>query len=110
MILKELRTEFGAVSSAIISRDGTLLAGDISGSVTLETLTIMCATMMGAAVTAHSGLRIGQPKMIRLTSDKHEMFVAGVGHKAILITVVPKGTRVDALQQRLYKIVDTWHE
>jgi predicted regulator of Ras-like GTPase activity (Roadblock/LC7/MglB family) len=109
-ILRELRAEFGTVSSAIISRDGTLLAGDLPASVTSETLTIMCATMMGAAVTAHSELRIGQPRMIRITSEKHEMLMIGIGRKAIIVTVVQKGARVDDLQQRLYKIVDQFIE
>lgn len=105
-LLKELKVEFGAVSSAVIGRDGMLISGDIPENITSETITIMCATIMGAAVTAHSEMRIGQPKLIRMTSDKHEMLMAGAGRKAIIMTVVPKGVRMDELQAKLLKIVD----
>ena len=105
-IFKELKTEFGAVTSAVLSRDGTLIAGDIPKSITPETLTIMCATMMGAAVTAHSELRIGQPKIVCTTSNSHEMLVFSAGRKAIILTVVPRGTRTDDIQRKILKIID----
>lgn len=105
-ILRGLKAEFGAVSSAVIGRDGMLIAGDMPEGITPETLTIMCATIMGAAVTAHSELRIGQPKVIRMTSEKYEMFIVGAGRKAIIITVVPKGANIDDLQQKLAKLGD----
>ena len=109
-ILRELRVEFGATASAIIGRDGFLIAGDMPERVAPETLTIMCATMMGAAVTAHSELRIGQPRMIRLTSDKHEMLMTGAGRKAIIIVVVPRESNMEGLQQKLSKISEQMSE
>jgi len=109
-VLKELKSEFGAISSAILGRDGMMMAGDIPDGVTADTLTIMCATMMGAAVTAHSELRTGQPKLIRITSENHEMFITSAGPKAIIITVVPKGTNLEALQQMLLKVPDMLSE
>ena len=109
-VLKELKSDFGAISSAILGRDGMMMAGDIPDGVTADTLTIMCATMMGAAVTAHSELRTGQPKLIRITSENHEMFITSAGPKAIIITVVPKGTNMEALQQMLLKVPDMLSE
>lgn len=105
-IFKELKTEFGAVTSAVLSRDGTLIAGDIPKSITPETLTIMCATIMGAAVTAHSELKIGQPKFISTTSNSHEMLVFSAGRKAIILTVVPRGVKMDDVQRKMLKIID----
>ncbi len=100
-VFRDLKSNYFAISSAVISRDGTLIAGDMPEGVTPETLTIMCATMMGAAVTAHSALRIGTPKIIRMISDNHEMFMAIIGPNALIVTVVPKGTKVEGLQHML---------
>jgi len=105
--LKSLRTEFGSIASAIISRDGILIASDIPGGVIAETFTIMCATMMGAASTAHSELRIGQPKMMRVISEKHEMMLVSAGRKMIIVCVVPIGVNIDQLQARLREIIES---
>lgn len=104
--LKSLRSEFGSIASAIISRDGILLVSDIPEGVVAETFTIMCATMMGAASTAHSELRIGQPKIMHVTSEKNEMLLLSAGRKAIIVCVVPAGARLDELQSRLKEIVE----
>ncbi len=102
--LKELRGEFGSMASAAMSRDGILIAADMPEGVIAETFTIMCATLMGAASTAHSELKIGQPKVMKITSDKHEMMLVGAGRKSIIVSVVPLGSNVDALIQRMEKI------
>jgi len=104
--LKDLRSEFGSVASAVVSRDGILIAADIPEDALPETFTIMCATMMGAASTAHSELKIGQPRILRVTSDRHEMILIGAGRKAIVCCVVPIGARIEPLQQRLQKIIE----
>lgn len=104
--LKSLRSEFGSIASAIVSRDGILISSDIPEGVVPETFTIMCATMMGAASTAHSELRIGQPKIMRVTSEKHEAMLVSAGRKAIIICVVPTGADLDRLQARLKEIVE----
>lgn len=104
--LKELKAEFGSLASAVISRDGLLIAADLPEGTATETFTIMCATLMGAASTAHSELRIGQPKIMRITSEKHEMVLAGTGKKAIAISIVPQGAKVDELQKKLERLAD----
>jgi len=108
--LKDLRKEFKTIASAIISRDGILIASDIPDGVIIETFTIMCATLMGAASTAHSELRIGQPRAMRIFSERHEMMLVGAGKRAIIICAVPLGTKIDLLQQRLHKIVESMQE
>ena len=106
-ILRQLKSEYGAISSAIVARDGTLIAGDIQAGVHPETLTIMCATIMGAAVMTNSELKIGQPKLITITSDKHETLVAGVGSNKIIVTIVPRSANIELLQQLLIKGIES---
>lgn len=108
--LKELKSQFGTIASAIISRDGVLMAADIPQETLPDTFTIMCATMMGAASTAHSELRISQPKVLRVTSEKHEMILVGAGRKAIIICVVPVGSRIEPLLQRLQQLAESLRE
>ena len=105
-VLKELRIEFGAISSAVISRDGTMIASDLPSNMTSDTITIMSAAIMGAAVTAHSELKIGQPRQIRIISEKHEMVLVGAGRKAMILTVVPRGARIGELELKFSKIID----
>jgi predicted regulator of Ras-like GTPase activity (Roadblock/LC7/MglB family) len=103
--ISEIKRQFKPEASAIISRDGTLLAGDLPTGITAETFTIMCATMMGAAVTAHSELRIGQPKIIRITSVNHEVMMVGAGRKAMIVLVLPKGVDTEEVYRGLGAIV-----
>jgi len=105
--LRELKEEFGSVASAVISRDGLLIAADMPEGVTAETFTIMCATLMGAASTAHSELKIGQPKLIKISSEKYDMILAGAGRKSIAVSIVPIGSKIDDLQRKLDKIADS---
>jgi hypothetical protein len=104
--LKQLKTEFGSLASAVISRDGLLIAADMPEGTTAETFTIMCATLMGAASTAHSELRIGQPRLIRIASEKHDMILAGAGRKSIVVSIVPLGSKIDDLQRKMEMISD----
>lgn len=101
-----LKTEFDAKASAVISRDGLLIASDLPENITAETFTIMCATMMGAASTAHSECGIGQPKVMRVISDEHEMVIVGAGRRALVISVVPLGTNNEKLLEKLNMIMN----
>jgi predicted regulator of Ras-like GTPase activity (Roadblock/LC7/MglB family) len=51
-VLKELKSVGGIESSAVITRDGLLVASDTSGDVDAETFAAMSASMAGAAETA----------------------------------------------------------
>lgn len=105
--LTDLRSEFGVVASAVLSRDGLLIASDIPEGITAETFTIMCATMMGAASTAHSELKVGQPQVMKVQSKEHEMFIVGAGRRALMVTVAKKGVDPEKLLTRLNSIIDT---
>ena len=105
--LRQLKIESGSIASAIISRDGLLIAADLPEGTTAETFTIMCATLMGAASTAHSELKIGQPRFIKVSSEKHDMILVGSGRKSIVVSVVPLGSKIDDLQRKMEQISDS---
>lgn len=92
--LRALRQSCGAIASAIISRDGLVVAADLPDGVSMETFAIMCATLMGAASTANSELRIGTPLSVVVDTEDAKMILVGAGRKALIVTVLP--TRGDA--------------
>jgi predicted regulator of Ras-like GTPase activity (Roadblock/LC7/MglB family) len=67
----------------------------------------MCATLLGAASTAHSELRIDTPTSVVVESEDSVMMVMGAGRKALLVTVVPGDVDRGALEKRLAGLVDT---
>src|SRR5512136_2207845 len=98
--LRELRQSCGAIASAVISRDGLIIAADVPEGVSKETFGIMCATLLGAASTAHSELRIGTPIHVTVESEDAKMIVVGAGRKALIVTVIGrKGNPALALKK-----------
>jgi len=90
-ILRELKKVGGIEASAVVSRDGILMASDIPDDVHGETFAIMSATMLGAAITANSELRKKLPDRISVESGDGRTIVAGAGEKS-LIVVSTRGT------------------
>ncbi len=105
--LRALRQDFNAFASAIISRDGLIMAGDISEEVSSETFGIMCATLLGAASTAHSELRIGTPIGVIVESEDSMMIVVGAGRKTLIVAVLPREADCDAAKKRLEELAET---
>ena len=105
--LRALRKDFDAKASAIVSRDGLIIAGDVPEGISGETFGIMCATLLGAASTAHSELRIDTPTRVVVESEDSVMVVMGAGRKALLVTVVPGDVDRESLEKRLAGLVDT---
>jgi predicted regulator of Ras-like GTPase activity (Roadblock/LC7/MglB family) len=84
-ILRELKKVGGVEASAVVSRDGILMASDIPDDVHGETFAIMSATMLGAAITANSELRKKLPERIVVESSDGRTIVAGAGSKSLLV-------------------------
>lgn len=87
--LRALRQSCGATASAIISRDGLVIAADLPEAVSMDTFSIMCATLIGAASTANSELRAGTPECVLVESEDAKMCVVGAGRKALVVAVIP---------------------
>ena len=102
-ILRELKKAGGVEASAVVSRDGILMASDIPDDVHGETFAIMSATMLGAAITANSELRKKLPERIIVESDDGRTIVAGAGEKSLLVVSVRGTTENPAVS----KAIDT---
>jgi len=105
--LRALRQSCGSIASAVVSRDGLIIAADVPEGVSMETFGIMCATLLGAASTANSELRIGTPIHVTVETEDAKMLVVGAGRKALIVTVVGrKGDPALALK-KLDEIAET---
>ena len=86
--LRALRQSCGAIASAVVSRDGLVIAADVPEGVSMETFGIMCATLLGAASTAHSELRVSTPQRVIVESEDTRMVLVGAGRKALIVAVI----------------------
>src|SRR5512137_1653884 len=105
--LRALRQNCGAIASAVVSRDGLVIASDVPEGISNETFGIMCATLLGAASTAHSELRIGTPNHVMVDSEDAKMLVVGAGRRALIVAVIGRKSDPAVALKKLDEIADT---
>jgi hypothetical protein len=86
-VLKDLKSVGDVEAGAVISRDGLLIAADISQNVNAEAFAAMTATMLGAAETATSELGKGVPDRVIVEGKDGKIVATGAGFKALLVVM-----------------------
>jgi hypothetical protein len=87
-VLKDISKAGDVEASAVVSRDGLLMAADFEHhSFSAETFAAMTATMLGAAETAISELKRGVPDRVIVESKEAKVIAAGAGPKALLVVM-----------------------
>jgi len=104
--LRALRQSCGAIASAVISRDGLVIAADVPEGVSMETFGIMCATLLGAASTAHSELRVGTPHHVIVEAEDTKMVLVGAGRKALIVAVIGRKGDTAAAMKKLDEMAE----
>jgi len=89
-VLKELASIGDIEGSAIVTRDGLLIASDLSVDIDAETLAAMSATMVGAAETAVSELKRGTVERVIAEGEQTKLITTGAGANAVLVSMVNK--------------------
>jgi len=84
-ILHELKKVGDILGGSVISRDGLVIASDLSKDVDEETFAAMSAAMQGAAETAVSELKQGELNQIIIDADKGKIITISAGKMAILV-------------------------
>lgn len=87
-VLQDLKNVGDVEASAVVSRDGLLMAGNISSDIRAETFAAMSATMLGAAETAISELNKGVPNRVIVETPQGKIIATGAGPKALLVLMV----------------------
>ncbi len=104
-MLDKLRKE-GARSSAVISRDGLVIAADLDAGGYVETFAIMCATLMGAAVTANMELKRGVPEKVTVESIDGKMLILNAGRKAVVVSVIGSDADESVITNQMNRIAE----
>src|SRR2546428_7518275 len=81
-MLRQLRDTCGSQAAAVVSRDGLVIAGDMPESISRETFAIMCATILGAGMTAATELRVPSPNHIVLATNETRIHIFDAGPPA----------------------------
>jgi predicted regulator of Ras-like GTPase activity (Roadblock/LC7/MglB family) len=90
----------GIEASAVISRDGTMIASDTAPGEEHKIFAAMYAAMLGAAETATSELKLGIPRRVVLEIGKRKIIAMGAGPIAMGISVLgPKAQYSTALSE-----------
>ena len=89
--LEELRARTSAVATAVVSSNGAVLAARLPEGVYADTLSIMCATAVGALETASREL--GLPGVERIVLEGPDSFglLVRISPSAILVVILPPG-------------------
>lgn len=104
-IVKRTRQSIGANALAVVSRDGVVIAADMPKDVAKETFSIMCATILGAGMTAASELGKTPPSKVHLQSDDLEILIVESGRRAMVVAVMPPRSNVLQLEPKLKDLI-----
>jgi predicted regulator of Ras-like GTPase activity (Roadblock/LC7/MglB family) len=91
-------------ASAIVSRDGLLMASDIPQSIHAEAFAAMNATMVGAAETATSELNKGALGRVIIESRDVKIIACGAGPKALLVVMTGPGAGLGLILVEMGKV------
>lgn len=84
-----------------------VIAADVPEGISMETLSIMCATLLGAASTANSELRVGTPLNVIVESEDARMIVIGAGRKALIVSVIPITADTSVAMKKIGELAET---
>src|SRR3989344_6931054 len=87
-ILRWLRKAGDIEGTSVVSRDGLIIASDLLADIDSKTFAAMSAAMTGAAETATSELKKGNPDQIIVDSKLGSIIALGAGKKAILVCLI----------------------
>lgn len=102
-ILRKLSSIGQVEGSAVVSRDGLLIADALPKNIDAEIFSSMSATMHGAAETAISELKRGVCQMATAESDKSMVVSLGVNPTFILVALAMKGVNLGLLRVEMKK-------
>ncbi len=86
-VLSDLKRVGGVNASAVVTRDGLLIASDVMIGMDAETFAAMTATMTGAAETAMNEVKAGSLDRVIVEGESAKIISIGAGAKALLVVL-----------------------
>ena len=104
-ILQKLTSLGDVEGAALITRNGLLIASQLSEDIKGETLAAMAAAMTGAAETAIRELKKSSPDRIIVESKNTKLITMGAGKQAILACIVNPNAQLGLVLMQMNKTV-----
>ncbi len=102
-ILQKLTSTGDIEGAAVITRDGLLIASELSSGIDGDTFAAMSATMTGAAETAVQELKKSSPDRVIVESNNTNLVTAGAGEQAILACIVSPDAKLGIILLEMKK-------
>ncbi|MEM3400277.1 MAG: roadblock/LC7 domain-containing protein [Candidatus Micrarchaeia archaeon] len=87
-LLSELASTGDIEASAIVRRDGLMIASNLPSRIDSRTIAAMSAAMVGTAETCSSELQRGKFMQVIVESELGKIIATGAGRLAILVCLV----------------------
>ena len=97
--------DYGVECSALVSKDGTLLVSDMPRDSNAETFGIMMATMLGAAMTACSEMKLNKPVTVLADSKDSKICIRTAEGKFFIAFVLKKGAQEKKIEKLCNEIL-----
>ncbi len=93
-ILAELRKVGDIDASAIVRRDGLMVASDMPNYVDARTIAAMTAALVGTAETSVNELKLGNFEQVIVESAEGKLVATGAGSMAIIACLISKNANL----------------
>ena len=113
-ILLDLKATGDVLGASVVSKDGLVIASDISGT-NPETFAAMSAAMAGAAETAAAELKQGGVNQIIVDAKKGKLVTINAGENALLVVIATPDVNLGLLllemgkaSGRIISVLEGW--
>ncbi|MBD3249306.1 roadblock/LC7 domain-containing protein [Candidatus Woesearchaeota archaeon] len=105
-VLQKLTSTGDIDGAVVITRDGLLVASELTESIDSDTLAAMAATMTGAAETAIQELKKSSPDRVIVESKNTKMITVGAGDDAILVCIMKPSAKLGIILLEMKKAAE----
>ncbi|MEM5883190.1 MAG: roadblock/LC7 domain-containing protein [Candidatus Aenigmatarchaeota archaeon] len=102
-ILKELEKIGDIIGSAIVRRDGLLIASGLPSEVNARAVAAMTAAIVGTSETSIKELEIGEFQQVIVNASEGQYVAIGAGEEAILIALLRKNANIGLILLEMEK-------
>jgi|YelNatPaOPRAMG01_1025707.scaffolds.fasta_scaffold18067_7 predicted regulator of Ras-like GTPase activity (Roadblock/LC7/MglB family) len=102
-VLKELEKIGDIIGSAIVRRDGLLIASGLPSEVNARAVAAMAAAIVGTSETSTKELEIGEFQQVVVNASEGQYVAIGAGEEAILIALLRKNANIGLILLEMEK-------
>ncbi|MEM5794037.1 MAG: roadblock/LC7 domain-containing protein [Candidatus Aenigmatarchaeota archaeon] len=102
-VLKELEKIGDIIGSAIVRRDGLLIASGLPSEVNARAVAAMAAAIVGTSETSTKELEIGEFQQVIVNASEGQYVAIGAGEEAILIALLRKNANIGLILLEMEK-------